>query len=140
MNYYLLEPEVAGGLGQNSQIDRSAGKVDVMKLHYEFEGWLGDDLLESCPCFIGTVRLVELLNANMLSGYTIDNLEVSMSYEFRHAYPHRKLPEFLWIKVHGDPGIDDFGLSSNGSLVVSSKALSVLNQCNLNHCDIETFI
>ena len=36
-------------------IDRfSSGKMIVRKFHYEFDGWLGDVLLESCPCFIVT--------------------------------------------------------------------------------------
>lgn len=51
MNLHLLEPEVAGGLGENSTFN-SKGEVEF--LHYEFQGWLGDELLESTPCFIVT--------------------------------------------------------------------------------------
>ena len=57
MEYYLIEPEVAGGIGEHSVIDRSSGKMVVRKLHYEFDGWLGDELLESTPCFIVSERL-----------------------------------------------------------------------------------
>ncbi len=58
MKYYQLEPEVAGGFGEQSVIDRSSGKMVVRKLHYEFDGWLGDVLLESYLCFIQSGRSV----------------------------------------------------------------------------------
>ena len=50
--YYVIEPEVAGGFGENCEIDWSTGKMQVNKLHYQFDGWLGDELLESTPCYI----------------------------------------------------------------------------------------
>ena len=40
MKYYVLEPEVAGGLGENSIVDHSVVPFQVTRLHYEFEGWL----------------------------------------------------------------------------------------------------
>ncbi len=51
-NYYVVEPEVAGGCGPHSVVDQQHGRPKVLRLHYVFEGWLGDDLLESTPCFI----------------------------------------------------------------------------------------
>lgn len=50
--YFVIEPEVAGGIGERSMIDRSTGKMKVEKPNYHFEGWLGDHLLESTPCYI----------------------------------------------------------------------------------------
>lgn len=51
--YYVVEPEVAGGFGINTVFTRTEGKPMVVhKLHYEFDGWLGDSLLETTPCYI----------------------------------------------------------------------------------------
>ena len=50
--YYFIEPEVAGGWGGNTIADTSVHPPKISKLHYQFDGWLGDDLLESFPCFI----------------------------------------------------------------------------------------
>ena len=45
MTYYHLEPEVAGGIGERTVLDRSGPRLRATSLHYEFDGWLGDDLL-----------------------------------------------------------------------------------------------
>ena len=140
MKYFLLEPEVAGGFGDNTVLDHSVKPFKVEKLHYEFEGWLGDDLLETCPCFIGTTGLIEKFNELGFGGYIIDDLEVSTSYEFRQLYPDMVLPEFRWIKIHGKAKKDDFGLSENRSLVVSERVLDVLKTFKISHCDIEEYI
>ncbi|MDR3428795.1 MBL fold metallo-hydrolase [Silvimonas sp.] len=47
--YFVIELEVAGGIGERSMIDRSTGKMKVEKLNYHFEGWLGDQLLVGWP-------------------------------------------------------------------------------------------
>ena len=46
MNYHIVEPEVAGGVGPHTVMDRRAHPPVVTKLHYEFEVWLGDELLK----------------------------------------------------------------------------------------------
>ncbi|WP_074033976.1 hypothetical protein [Bacillus massilinigeriensis] len=56
MILYFLEPEVSGGHGEYTiygteddiATEGISGKVKY--LHYEFEGWLRDDFLESTPC------------------------------------------------------------------------------------------
>lgn len=52
--FCFLEPEVAGGIGPNSELHCDDGKLVVTRLNYEFDGWLGDALLETTPCFIVT--------------------------------------------------------------------------------------
>jgi hypothetical protein len=54
MEYFQIAPEVAGGWGRNTVMDRSIHPPHVTKLHFEFDGWLGDVLLESFPCYIIT--------------------------------------------------------------------------------------
>lgn len=41
--FFALEPEVAGGLGPNTVMDRSVHPPRVSHLHYVFDGWMGDD-------------------------------------------------------------------------------------------------
>jgi hypothetical protein len=139
MKYFLLKPEVPGGFGENTVIDHTVKPFRVDKLHYEFQGWLGDDLLTSFPCIIATVDLVKQLNENRFSGYSIDDVEISTSYEFRQLYPDRVLPEFQWIKVHGTPGKDDFGLSGTRRLVVSETVLNILKTFKIEQCRIEEY-
>jgi hypothetical protein len=139
MKYYHLEPEVAGGIGERTALDRSGHRLKATSLHYEFDGWLGDDLLAGHPSFIATRRLAEEIKLNRLTGVTPSHMETSRSITFETIYPGRQLPEFVWLKIAGKPGVDDFGLAGNGKLIVSAKALAVLRAFNLNHCDVAPY-
>jgi hypothetical protein len=139
MRYYDLEPEAPGGLGNRTVFDRSGPCLKITKLHYELDGWLGDDLLTSHPCFFATRRLADKIALNKLTGITLSDMETSRSITFEILHPRRQLPEFVWLKIDGEPGIDDFGIAGNGHLVISEKALTVLKSFNLNHCDIAPY-
>ena len=139
MKYYDLEPEVPGQWGKKMVFDRNGPDRKIVKLHIEFDGWLGDDLLTSHPCFFATPRLAEEIKLNKLTGVTPSHMETSRSITFETIYPGRQLPEFVWLKIAGKPGVDDFGLAGNGKLIVSAKALAVLRAFNLNHCDVAPY-
>jgi hypothetical protein len=131
--YYVVEPEVAGGFGEHTEIDRSSGRMDVKKLHYQLDGWLGDELLESTPCFIVSEQLAQAIERGQLTGVGFDDVEVTISNQFRDLYPNRKLPKFIWLKVNGKPGQDDFGIAAGLRLIVSGRALDLLKQVGISH-------
>ena len=88
MTLYLLEPGVAGGFGKNSVITFENNRIkDVKHLHYIFEGWLGDDVLTSSPCFIITSHLADAISNSDLKGYELRKIEVSLSDNFVELYP-----------------------------------------------------
>lgn len=128
IDFYVVEPEVAGGLGEGTQLDRSVHPPLVSRLHYVFDGWLGDDLIESFPCFIVTERLAVHLSESGLSGFQFRPTEVKPSEMFGELYPGRLLPTFRWLHVTGRAGLDDFGTTANARLVISSLARQCLAQ------------
>lgn len=75
MKFFLVEPEVAGGLGKYTIMDRNTHPPIVSKLHYQFDGWLGDVLLESFPCFIVTEAAKLKLQAVGATGIRFDELK-----------------------------------------------------------------
>lgn len=137
--YFVVEPEVGGGLGNNSVVDSSVHPPRVSKLHYHFDGWLGDDVLESFPCYLVTRALAVEMEEEELGGFHLDQAEVSKSDQFEDLYPGLELPEFCWLKVTGKAGRDDFGISDDHRLVVSNRALAVLRRRKIEHADIEEF-
>jgi hypothetical protein len=137
MSFYFLEPEVAGGLGEFTIIDRSVFPPAVTSLHYVFDGWLGDDILESFPCFIVTDRLASGLVERRFSGIALDTVHITVSAQFRQDHPDRQLPHFNWLRVHGRAQLDDFGLGEDNRLVVSERAFNLMRQFCLEHCDVE---
>lgn len=134
--FFLIEPEVAGGLGENTVIHHDQVPPRVERLHYEFEGWLGDDLVESYPCFVVTRAMGEGLVRTGLTGFFLRDVEVSTSEVFRGLYPGRRLPEFRRHDVDGTPGEDDLGLDERARLVVSEKVLDVLRTGSLDNCAV----
>ena len=139
MKYYQIEPEVAGGIGEHSEIDRSSGKMVVRKLHYYFDGWLGDVLLESCPCFIVTEAAKKKLQSIGATGIKFDKVEVTTSAFFQDRYPNRQLPKFVWLQIDGKPGQDDFGIAPSPGLVISERALVVLKGLGISNALVTPF-
>lgn len=139
MQYVYIEPEVAGGLGDHTVMDRSVHPPIVSKLHYQMEGWLGDALLESFPVFIVTEQAKQGLLASGLTGAIFADAEVTTTGNFRELYPEREVPAFDWLKPEGEAGHDDFGTASDGRLVVSERALDVLRKFGAAHALVEPF-
>jgi hypothetical protein len=139
MTYIYLEPEVAGGIGENSVMDVSVHPPVVSKLHYYFDDWLGGAILESFPCFIVTIPAQRALQAMRATGITFDHVETSLSEFFQDRYPGRELPEFVWLKVHGKAGRDDFGIAPDLRLVVSQRVLDLFERLGLSDADVEPF-
>lgn len=137
MKYYRIEPEVAGGWGKNTVIDRIPGKgTFVHKLHYVFDGWLGDELLESSACYIVTEKLAHEIERMRLTGAQFEEVEISTSGEyddFQELHPEQKLPKFLWLKPTGKIGQDDFVLGPDSRLIVSGQALELLKKIGISH-------
>lgn len=137
MTFFRLRPEVAGGWGPNTSFTRVPGcPTTVHKLHYVFDGWLGDELLESTPCFIVTRRLADQIVEARLTGCECRHLEVSVSEECREFPSALELPEFVWLHIDGIAGVDDFGITHDYHLVVSERALGVIKSRQLEHCDV----
>lgn len=124
--YFFVEPEVAGGMGPHTVMDRSVHPPRVSHLHYEFEGWLGDEIVATFPCWIVTVSLAEKLRAAGLTGMSFDPVEISYSELFQERHPRREMPEFLRLLVTGVPMQDDFAVGEKARLMVSERALAVL--------------
>ena len=136
--FFYIEPEVAGGLGPNSVLHREIGRpLNVSKLHYVFDGWLGDALLETTPCFIVTDKARRMIETEKLSGVGFGDVEVSRSGEFDDLHPTLELPHFWWMKVNSASFDEDFGLTSDLRLAVSERAMATLRAAGIVHALVE---
>ncbi len=134
--FYIVEPEVPGGLGERTVIDYSSRGTPIRSLHFVFEGWMGDELVTSTPCFLVTERLAAEIQRQGLSGVSFDSVEVTVSPEFEELQPDCKLPVWLWLRVCGKPGEDDFALHDDIDLVVSDRALQLLKHTGIAHAGV----
>ena len=109
----------------------------VERLNYEFRGWLGDDILESFPCFIVSDRLKVRIETEGLNGISFYNVIITKSSEFIDLYPDKGLPMFYWAKINGEIYKDDFAIGEDFRLVISDKADFVLNLFNVKNALFE---
>ncbi len=135
-NYVILEPEVAGGVGPGTEYDMTVSPPRITRLNYEFDGWLGDDVLESFPSFIITERGRKLLEQLAATGMIFADVQVSKSDEFHELHGDKTLPKFYWMQVHGKLGADDIALVSDGRLAVDAGLFARLNSLLWTHCDV----
>ncbi|MEO8502143.1 MAG: hypothetical protein ABI565_14580 [Vicinamibacteria bacterium] len=137
MQFYALDPEVAGELGEHSLLDASVHPPIVKRLHYHFQGWLGDDLVQSFPVFLVSDRLRRAMEAAKLSGGSFDDAEVSVAEDFGAVSMGRSLPGFSWLKVTGIAQRDDLGVAGDDyCLVVSEGALNCMRRFALENCAV----
>ena len=134
--FFYIEPEVAGGIGPKSETYREGGKLVVTRLNYEFDGWLGDAVLESTPCFVASDDARQMIEKAALSGVAFGVVEITRSGIFDDLYGARELPQFHWMIIDGQPNADDFGLAKDLRLVVSERALNVLKCAGVDHAEV----
>jgi hypothetical protein len=130
MQFYVVRPEVPGGLGDNTVMDHSGDRVGVSHLHIEFEGWLGDELITAHPAFAATTALADKFKRAGLTGFHTRDMEVTRSEDFEEDFPGREIPPFTELVIDGTVGLDDFAINSDSDLVLSQKALDILNTTN----------
>ncbi len=139
MQFFYIEPEVAGELGCNTELDTSSHPPKIRSLHYVITGWLGDCLLESFPCLIATNEAVELLKSIHVSGVDFENVEISINGDFVLSHPNIKIPYFRWLKTFGVAGEDDFGVANDLRFVVSERVVNILKDIGISNSLLEPF-
>lgn len=138
MDFYTIEPEVAGELGEGTVMDTSVHPPSVSAVEYVITDWLGDDIIESFPCYLVTSKLATDLEASSLTGFRLDAARVTLS-EDAADFGITEVPAFRWLVIDGRPGEDDFGVLANGQAVISEGALQRLQAHSVDNCDIEPY-
>lgn len=137
--YHRFEPEVAGGLGPGIDYDPRRGSEPLVgPLHYEFAGWLGDDIVTTSGYWIVTGRLADALRESPLTGYELGEVVVTTEEQFDMFYGHLGLPRD-WerlIPTGTEEGGEDFVLETVVDLLVSDAALELLRRFSIDDADI----
>lgn len=135
MKFYRYIPSTGGDYGPNTvYVGAKTNRPAVVShLHYEFCYWPEDDMLRCLFHYIVTERLkVALEKVNPpLTGIEFDNVEISGDDQefdsvWRDGRPDSALGKWHWLKITGKAGSDDFGLIPAAKLIVSERALEVI--------------
>ncbi len=139
MNFFRLTPDVPGELGVMSQLDTSIHPPDVSAFHLEISNWSGDDLVECFPCYAVTPRLSDALKDANLTGYSIGSMKTTVHRDQSEFDPDLVVPKFRRLFITGESGHDDAGVDSSHELIVSQRLLRILENFNLELCDVSSW-
>jgi hypothetical protein len=135
MRHFVLVPE-AGGWDGVSVADWNANPPKIYELRYEFDYWSDDALLGWTLALIVTSDLKAAIQSARLTGMSFDKVEVWKSEQFKELNPEKRLPAFAWMKVDGKAGENDLGATPDWDLVVSERALKLLQSFGIPHAKI----
>ena len=100
--FFSLRPEVAGGMGPDTVMDRSTHPPVVSRLHFELADWLGDCLVTTFPCFLVLRTTAERLIATAYTGFRISTALVTATDLYWEINPGGTPPELDLLLVHSD--------------------------------------
>ena len=130
--FFKLKPDSPGTFGRKTLYggELTDTPPQIYRMHYEFDRWSPDELLEVNSVFVGTVAFEELVKsiAPRPTGITFDEMTTTTTLAFRQANPGKELPPYRWVKIIGKGGVDDFGLSSDHRLVVYARIFGYIKQ------------
>jgi hypothetical protein len=131
----VLEPLVAGQLGDGTLLDASTHPPLVSRVQYVLDAPTSDDLIESFPVFLVSEALGSALMEAALEGIGFDEAETVPSDEYVATYgsvPHKR---YRWLKVEPSQ-VGDCWLDENYRLVVSDRMYAVIEQHEVGGCDV----
>lgn len=137
MEYYWIEAEVAGYVGDRADYIGNREPSLLGTLYYEFEDWLGDDIVTTRDFWCITDRLAEALKASELTGWALNKVIVTESPDALEPMLD-KMPQWHRLVPNGMLGSDDFGLRGTMNLAISERALALLRKYNLSHATLSS--
>lgn len=129
---FVIDPQVAGELGEGTEMDSSVHPPVVSHLEYVLDYPGTDDLIQSFPVYLASVELRASLEAAGVRGIEWRDAVVSRG-DFYEDYPPADPINYRWL-IPGVPG-DDCWIE-NLELVVSDRMMDVLRLARINDCEI----
>lgn len=109
--FFQLRPEVAGFQGEGTvvanmpQLQSGIDFIpEIAHLDYEFDGWLGDDIIEGSSCYLVSDVLAAAMEQSNLSGYRLEAITISTTEVFdrwQSKMVERPLPPFVRVLTDG---------------------------------------
>jgi hypothetical protein len=128
-SFYVVVLPVYGRIGKATIWDYSHKRPEVQALHYVFDYMPESELFQTSPVYVATTILLESLQSNTFSGIEGASMNIEVSETFKKLNQDPKhLKEYSWLKIHGRPQVEDFGINSESRLVVSQRALDHLHR------------
>lgn len=134
---YILDPQVAGELGDGTVLDGSTHPPTVSKVDYVLDQPNADELIQSFPVFLVSAGLGTRLQQAGLSGFNLADVSVRPSDNYVALFGDAQHPQYLWMQVNGLPAGADCWLDTSFQLCVSDRMMSIIETAVLSDCLVE---
>ncbi|GGU57128.1 hypothetical protein [Lentzea flava] len=118
MTYYVVEAEpVAGHHGEESEAGR---------LHVVVDDWTLSGVLTLPPVHLVERETGARMTGAGFTGFELGEAVVTEGDRFGNLNPDGYVPDLVWLKVYGEPGVDDLALAGDGVALVVSRPVMFL--------------
>lgn len=132
---YVLEPLVAGQLGDGTLLDASTHPPVVSRVQYVLDAPTGEDMIESFPVFLVSEALGSALRAAGFDGFSLDDVETVPSGEYTAVHGQGPHKEYRWLRVEASKSADCW-LDENYRLCVSDRMYAVISRYEIGRCGV----
>lgn len=134
---YRLDPQVAGELGPDTDLDTSTHPPKVKRLEYVLDQPETDELITSFPVFLVSEQLGGRIKKAHLDGFKLAKARVRPGDNYRELYGKARHRDYRWLQITGTARRSDFWLDESFNLCVSDRAMKILEVSVLTDCEIE---
>ncbi len=132
---YILEPLVAGELGEETVLDAGTHPPLVRSVEFVLDSPTEEDLVESFPVFLVSEQLGASLTAAGLVGFTLDDANVHPSTQYVAVYGDLPHKAYRWLRlISSSPS--DCWLDEGYRLCVSDRMYSVIARHKMEGCEV----
>lgn len=125
MEFHVVCPETNGDFGDELEPAEGLGKSALIeKLHVHLDYYGGDHLLEIRGIYFVTDRLLAEMDRRGLTGFTSREMKTTWEEGATSDAPDGQFPEFRWLVIDGQEGVDDLGLLAVGRWKVEYPKVS----------------
>jgi hypothetical protein len=135
MDRFIVEPLVAGQLGDGTVMDTSTHPPVVSALEYELDGPTDEDVIESFPVFLVSEEMADRLLRADLRGFDLADASVVPSRAYLEMYgdvPHK---HYRWLRPSPDPSPDSW-VDEKYRLNVSPRMMRIMEQGNIRNAHV----
>lgn len=133
----LFEAEVTISLGAGSDFRHDREPRLVGTLHAEFEGWLGDDIVETSWFWLVTEALAAALQSSALTGFELADVVVTTGPTW-DEFDYPPLPVWRRLVPTGSltAGDDIAAVRRSTTLALSEQALRLLESFQIENASL----
>jgi hypothetical protein len=133
---YVLDPFVAGQLGERTDLDASTHPPVVRHVDYVVDLPTDEDLIQSFPVFLVSEDLAVALAAANLTGFRLDDADVRPSDQYRVLGGGDAPPKpYRWLRLVSSE-VADCWLDEGYRLCVSDEMYAVLSSHKIERCEV----